>query len=70
MATVDKCTTAEFLYELFFSRYFKWATTEDDGWYGNGLLPGSVDDSEANQHYAQFFEVIEINTQIYFFTSF
>lgn len=34
--------------------YLNMASTEDDGWYGSGLLPGSVDSSEANKHYAQF----------------
>ncbi|MCO5548273.1 hypothetical protein L7F22_001730 [Adiantum nelumboides] len=37
-----------------FERYLNMASTEDDSWYGCGLLPGSVEDSEANKHYAQF----------------
>lgn len=39
-----------------FERYLMMATTENDSWYGSGLLPGTVADSEANKHYAQFFQ--------------
>eukprot|EP00250_Pteridium_aquilinum_P012963 c21049_g1_i3 orf=459-2759(+) len=41
--------------------YLKMASTEDDNWYGCGLLPGSVDDSEANKHYAQFCQTTNLD---------
>eukprot|EP00250_Pteridium_aquilinum_P012962 c21049_g1_i2 orf=459-3170(+) len=44
-----------------FERYLKMASTEDDNWYGCGLLPGSVDDSEANKHYAQFCQTTNLD---------
>ncbi|KAI5075938.1 hypothetical protein GOP47_0010014 [Adiantum capillus-veneris] len=41
--------------------YLQMASTENDSWYGCGLLPGSVEDSEANKHYAQFCEVTNLD---------
>lgn len=41
--------------------YLKMSSTEDDSWYGSGLLPGSVDDSEANKHYAQFCQTTNLD---------
>eukprot|EP00249_Psilotum_nudum_P020992 c27924_g2_i2 orf=65-538(-) len=34
-------------------RYLMMATTDNDAWYGSGLLPGLVEDCEAYRHYAQ-----------------
>ncbi|KAH6557231.1 hypothetical protein KP509_1Z126700 [Ceratopteris richardii] len=44
-----------------FERYLKVVSTEDDSWYGCGLLPGSVVDSEANKHYAQFCQITDMD---------
>ncbi|KAG0609702.1 hypothetical protein M758_7G007600 [Ceratodon purpureus] len=36
-----------------FARYVLVESTDDDSWYGTKILPGTVELSEANQHYSQ-----------------
>lgn len=38
-------------------RYLLQASSDYDSWYGTGLLPGTVEHSEANQHYQQYCKV-------------
>lgn len=39
--------------EELYDRYLLQASPNDDAWYGTGLLPGTVEHSDANQHYQQ-----------------
>nr|XP_024397678.1 phosphoinositide phosphatase SAC1-like isoform X3 [Physcomitrium patens] len=39
--------------EELYDRYLFQGSSEDDTWYGTGILPGTVDNSEANRHYTQ-----------------
>lgn len=39
-------------------RYVLVESTGDDSWYGTKILPGTVEESEANQHYSQCCQVI------------
>lgn len=39
--------------EELFARYVLVESTDDDSWYGTKILPGTVEESAANQHYLQ-----------------
>ncbi|KAG0560065.1 hypothetical protein KC19_10G151800 [Ceratodon purpureus] len=39
--------------EELFSRYVLVESADDDSWYGTSILPGTVEGSEANQHYLE-----------------
>lgn len=39
-------------------RYVLVESTDDDSWYGTKILPGTVEESAANQHYLQCCKVV------------
>ncbi|KAG0615581.1 hypothetical protein M758_5G052900 [Ceratodon purpureus] len=39
--------------EELFTRYVRMGLNEDDSWYGTRILPGTIEASEANQHYLE-----------------
>jgi hypothetical protein len=47
--------------EELFSRYVLVESAADDSWYGTRILPGTVDESKANQHYSDCCRVPSID---------